>query len=99
MIIYIILFIILLSDIISTEYGIRKKLAREVNPLMKNAKVRHIFEVIQLFIPPALYICCIISGIMWIDYIVYFLIIFRGIVVISNFFQLIEVNLYKKRDF
>ena len=86
MIPYIILIGIMISDIITTEFGIRKQGARlrEGNPIMRNPKVRAILELLQLPIPIYIYYVRKISGAKWFDIIIYFLITFRGIIVGNN---------------
>ena len=87
---YILLTGLMISDIVLTEYAIRFKGAIEINPLMRNPKVRISTAFIEPFFPAILYMIQQITGWVWIDYTILVLTILCSIVVGNNIFQLLK---------
>lgn len=87
---YIVFFILMFLDIGLTEYAIRIRGAKEINPLMRNSKVRLITGIFELFIPSILYTLNQMTGWIWINYTALGLTILYSIVVGNNTFQILK---------
>ncbi len=87
---------IILGDIATTEYGIRKTVADETNPIMRKPKVRALLWGITTPMPALLYYLRKLSGYKWLDWAVGGIAILRGGIVINNIIQLIRTKKLNK---
>ncbi len=87
---YILLAILMCSDTILTEYAIRVRKAKEINPLLKDPNVRIAIAVLKPFLPLSLYTIRKTTGWKWLDYQTLGLNVIYSIAVGNNIYQLLK---------